>query len=533
MWAKITKARGHKYLQIIHSYRDAQGVPRQKVLWNAGRIDNYNRKDLEKIGMKLLELSGSQCVDFNNLEGEAVVNWGYAIYKRLWEEFELEKIMNKIISKTKVQFSLNDSVFHMVIQHLLEPCSKLKTYEKQQDYLGIKEVELNSLYRSLDLLAENKEKIEEDIYFKNRNLFNMEIDVAYYDVTTFYFESVKQDSIKEFGYSKDCKFNQVQVVMGLFVDCEGRPIGYELFRGNIFDGKTLEKSLKILKERFKIRRVIIVADRGINSKNNLLKLKTLGYGYIVASRLKSMSKEIINEALEEKGYTEVSDEGFKYKVINYNNIINGEEHSERLIITYSEKRAKKDRADRNRLLQKTAKLLKYPSKIEASNKRGGKKYIKLTGNKKWELDRKAIETSQRFDGYYAIQTSEMKVSPKEILQKHHGLWKIEESFRIMKSNLEVRPIFHWTEKRIRGHFVLCFLAFLLERELEFRLKNKGINASPNKIRDSLNSMKIVKLNHKGEQLYLKIPGDPLSNKILSAMKMASPKNVSKPHELSI
>ena len=105
MWAKITKARGHKYLQIIHSYRDAQGVPRQKVLWNAGRIDNYNRKDLEKIGMRLLELSGSQCVDFNNLEGEAVVNWGYAVYKRLWEEFELEKIMNKIISKTKVQLS--------------------------------------------------------------------------------------------------------------------------------------------------------------------------------------------------------------------------------------------------------------------------------------------------------------------------------------------------------------------------------------------------------------------------------------------
>jgi len=113
--------------------------------------------------------------------------------------------------------------------------------------------------------------------------------------------------------------------------------------------------------------------------------------------------------------------------------------------------------------------LKDPSKIDASNKRGGKKFIKFTGKKKWELDREAIKSSERFDGYYAIQTSETNVSPTEILEKHHGLWKIEESFRIMKSNLEVRPIFHWTEKRIRGHFVLCFLAFLLERELEFRL----------------------------------------------------------------
>jgi transposase len=250
--------------------------------------------------------------------------------------------------------------------------------------------------------------------------------------------------------------------MGLFVDCEGRPIGYELFKGNVFDGKTLEKSLEMLKERFKIRRVIVVADRGINSKSNLLKLKSLGYGYIVASRLKSMSKEIIEEALSDKDYIEVSDEEFKYKVLNYSNKVNGEELPERLIVTYSGKRARKDRADRNRILEKTRKLLKDPSKIDASNKRGGKKFIKFTGKKKWELDREAIKSSERFDGYYAIQTSETNVGPREILEKHHGLWKIEESFRIMKSNLEVRPIFHWTEKRIRGHFVLCFLAFLLE-----------------------------------------------------------------------
>jgi transposase len=350
----------------------------------------------------------------------------------------------------------------MVIQHLLDPCSKLKTYEKQENFLGLDEVDLNSLYRSLDLLADNKEKIEEDLFFRNRNLFNMEIDVAYYDVTTFYFESVKQNELKDFGFSKDCKFNQVQVVMGLFVDCEGRPIGYELFKGNVFDGKTLEKSLEMLKERFKIRRVIVVADRGINSKSNLLKLKSLGYGYIVASRLKSMSKEIIEEALSDKDYIEVSDEEFKYKVLNYSNKVNREELPERLIVTYSGKRARKDRADRNRILEKTRKLLKDPSKIDASNKRGGKKFIKFTGKKKWELDREAIKSSERFDGYYAIQTSETNVSPREILVKHHGLWKIEESFRIMKSNLEVRPIFHWTEKRIRGHFVLCFLAFLLE-----------------------------------------------------------------------
>ncbi|GAH39112.1 unnamed protein product, partial [marine sediment metagenome] len=174
-------------------------------------------------------------------------------------------------------------------------------------------------------------------------------------------------------------------------------------------------------------------------------------------------------------YTEIQStyDTVRYKVIDHVNefMADGKKYSlpEKLIITYSEKRAKKDRADRERLVEKANALLKNKAKIRQANKRGGKKYIKdISKDSDWILDTEAILDSEKFDGYYGIQTNEKELDAEKVMDAYHNLWKIEESFRIMKSTLEVKPIFHWTEARIKGHFVICFLAFLLERNLEFR-----------------------------------------------------------------
>jgi len=301
----------------------------------------------------------------------------------------------------------------------------------------------------------------------------MQIDVVFYDVITFSFESVRKDSLRDFGFSKDAKFKEVQVVMGLLIDREGRPIGYELFSGNTFEGKTLEVSLDKLKKRFTIGKVIIVADRGINSKINLMHIKDKGYDYIFASRIKNMKKDIKEEIFNKEGFKDT--DGISYKIIDYVNKVNKTyELPENLIITYSSQRAQKDRADRERLIKKARTLLKNKSYITASNKRGGKKYLKSSKDINWALDEEAIKKDEMFDGYYGIETSEKNLTAKEILKAYHTLWKIEESFRIMKSTLSVRPVFHWTESRIKGHFVICFLAFLLERTLEFKLKKANL-----------------------------------------------------------
>jgi len=420
----------------------------------------------------------------------------------------------------------------MGVQHLLDPKSKLSTYSHQNRYIGLKEIKLQHLYRSLDLLSESKEILEEEIFYQNRYLFNMQVDVVFYDVTTFAFESVRKDSLRDFGFSKDAKFKEVQVVMGLLIDREGRPIGYELFSGNTFEGKTLEVSLDKLKKRFTIGKVIIVADRGINSKINLMHIKDKGYDYIFASRIKNMKKNIKEEIFNKEGYQD--SDGISYKIIDYLNRVNKNyELPENLIITYSPKRAQKDRADRERLIKKAKTLLNNKSYITASNKRGGKKYLKGSKDIHWALDEEAIKKDEIFDGYYGIETSEKNLTAEDVLKAYHALWKIEESFRIMKTTLLVRPVFHWTEPRIKGHFVICFLAFLLERTLEFKIKKANLEASPQKIQEVLNSMNFAEVKIEKSKFLIKTKFDSLGSKILRLLHIKSPKNLTPTSELSL
>lgn len=554
MHLKFTKSKQHTYLQIVESYRDENGVPRHKVLFNLGRLETLKEDpSFHRVVDKLKEVissakpSNSELEDISEAE---IIKWGHKIYEKIWKSFGVDEILDSIKSETKTKFDLNTSCFRMVIEHLLEPKSKNGVYSNQDKYYDIPNIELHHLYRSLDILSENKEILEKEIFNKHRNVFNMSVDVVFYDVTTFHFESVKRDGFREFGYSKNGKFNEVQIVMGLLIDMEGRPIGYELFSGNTFDGKTLSNSLDKLKNRFNINKVIIVADRGINSKLNLKQIKDKGYDYIVASRIKNLPEDIQKEIFFDEGYKlitekkEISDtnskeeEIFKIKVINYENKVKdleGRSHilPEKLIITYSSKRARKDREDRLRLIEKAQRLLENNSLVKTEFKRGGRKYLKsISENElKFDIDEGSILRDEAFDGYYGIQTSEHTLSEEEIIEAYHKLWKIEESFRIMKSNIEVRPIFHWTEKRIKGHFVICFLAFLLERTLEYKLKRANIKASPSQIRASINEMKFAKFESKGQTYYLKTKINSLGSQILRLMKISPPKNLSKSDEL--
>lgn len=372
----------------------------------------------------------------------------------------------------------------------------------------------------------------------------MNVDVVFYDVTTFSFESVRDDGFRDFGFSKDNKINEVQIVMGLLVDSEGRPIGYELFPGNTLDSKTLELSLEKLSKRFSIRQVVIVADRGLNSKINLKRIKDKGYDYIVASRLKKMNNRVLREVFNPEGYVPLkpsfmasdkvskdADEIFWYKIIDHVNQFKDENKNlckldEKLIITYSSKRAQKDKADRQRLVEKARKLLDEPAKIKASNKRGGKRFIRHESeNDRFYLDEDAISKDERFDGYYAIQTSRADMNAEMVLDAYHTLWKIEESFRLMKSTLEVRPIFHWTETRIKGHFVICFLAFLLERTLEHRLRQNKLNISPEQIREALNSLTFTEVEMNDQKFLIKMRPNENAGKILRILRIAPPKNI--------
>ena len=540
MFLKITRSNNYQYVQLVRSYRE-NGVVKHELVLNLGRLDTIeNNPSFQRLALRLQELSKvnqKQALDLNKASEAEILNWGYLVYKKIWKEFALHEFLPSLTAGTKVRFSLADACFLMTVQHLLKPMSKLGTFNHQERYVNMPEVSLNHIYRSLDILCDHKERLEQMIFHKNRNLFNMQVDVVFYDVTTFSFESVKADSLRDFGFSKNGKFNEVQVVMGLLLDCEGRPVGYELFPGNTFDGSTLETALKKLKERFGIRRVIIVADRGINSKINLKRIADQGYSYIFASRIKSIKRSVQEEVFS-GGYQEITSPGAdlegitRYKVIDHVNRVKDEggricELKENLIVTYSPKRAQKDRADRERMIERAKSLLEDKSRIKASNKRGGKKYLKEVepGCVDWVLDEERIRRDERFDGYYGIQTNEKNMSVEKVLAAYHSLWKIEESFRIMKSTLETQPVFHWTERRIKGHFVVCFLAFLLARTLEFKLRKAEVEASADAIREAVNSMNFAKVEIDGRDYLIKTRGTDLSNKILRLLRIKPPPNV--------
>lgn len=254
-----------------------------------------------------------------------------------------------------------------------------------------------------------------------------------------------------------------------------------------------------------------------------------------------MPKGVLDQVFDPDGYLSVkpsfmSQKGedelpFRYKVLEHTNGYQDDEGkavqlAEKLVITYSEKRAQKDRAERSRLIEKALFLLAEPAKIKASNKKGGKRFIlHQSENDQYCLDEKAIASDEQFDGYYAIQTSVLNFSAESVLEAYHTLWKIEESFRVMKSTLEVRPIFHWTEQRIKGHFVVCFLSFLLERTLEYQLKKNEYPMSPLQIREALNSLLFTELEIHGQPYLIKMKPSEGANKILRLLHIAPPKNI--------
>ena len=550
LFIKTTRAKNYEYIKLVEAYWE-DGRSKQRVLYNFGRADLIrNDESFLKIVKRLCEIANITITDNKTSDedvfegcGEALLyNYGYLAYMRLWNELGIADCVEEAQCDTKISWSLSETVFLMALQHLLEPMSKLSTFERQNRYFQLQEIQLHHLYRALDRLSEQKEEIETGLFEHNYIRLNKKVDIVFYDVTTIHFESVIADELRDFGFSKNCKFNEVQVVLGMIIDSDGLPVGYELFKGNTFDGKTMVETLKNIKRRFRINRVIIVADRGLNSKGNLNLVKEAGYGYIMAAKIKGAAAILQAKVLADEGFADICDKqgnlSLRYKVLEHENVFTDEDKvvhklPENMIVTYSPKRAKKDKADRERLIEKAKELLKTPEKITASNKRGGKKYINQTSPENeqaiFSLAIEKIERDSKFDGYYAIQTSEKAMTATEIIDAYHTLWKIEESFRIMKSTLEMRPVYHWTPKRIEGHFVVCFLAFLMERKMELLLKNEDdaeCPASPQRIQEALNTLQLAAVTTKSGEKFIKAKPHPLAQRIFKRLKLKMPDNIS-------
>lgn len=538
MFLKVVRsAQNIDYLYVVEGYRDPSGRIRHKYLFSLGKLEDFlSTSSFRKLAKRALGGGDPQRrFELSSISEGRVVYFGHYLIKRLWDRFDFDRFFNLV--RAKGRFNIARAVFYEVSRHMMLNDSKVGMYQSRFDFLGFEEIGINHLYRALDVLAERKEEIEEYLFKARYNLFNSRVDVVFYDVTTIYFESQSEDVLRKYGFSKDGKLGSVQIVLGLLIDKEGFPIGYEVFPGNTFDGKTLIPFLERLKKRFSLGKIIIVADRGIHSKINLLKLRELGIGYIVAMKLRNASGLFLKEVFDDSNYKEIDGSGgvFRYKTLKHRFRLRDEqgklqEIEDTVVISYSEKRAEKDREERQRLIEKALRLLESPSIIDGLNRRGGKRYIKAEKRGKYILDEEAIKKDIAFDGYYAIQSSEENLKPEQILEAYHSLWKVEESFRIMKHTLEIRPVYHWKDRRIRGHLVVCFLSFLFMRMLEEALLNR---VSVERIKEALRSITLTEFKIEGTKYYLRNKIDKVARELFRTLKVVTPEHITEAEKFKI
>jgi transposase len=366
------------------------------------------------------------------------------IYGRLFDKVGYNRITDKLFR-------------HLVITRLYTPGSKLKTIDYLHNYLG-EHWEIHAMYRFLDKLGNTLKQEVEDISFAHtREVLKGKIGVVFYDMTTLYFESSDEDDLRKTGFSKDGKHQCPQIFLGLLVGYGGNPIGYDLFEGNIFEGHTLIPVLEKFAYRFSLNKPVVIADSGLLSKSNIALLEESGYEYILGGRPKNESKEV---------QAQIWDLSLK----NGQSAIIERPKSRRIIVYFSEKRAFKDMENRQRGLRKLEKRIRSGKLTKSSiNNRGYNKYLRMEGDVHIEIDYERFEQDNRWDGIKTFITNS-KLKPDEIIENYQQLWFIERAFRMNKTDLRIRPIYHRLKNRIEAHICISFTAYTIILELERILK---------------------------------------------------------------
>jgi transposase len=387
---------------------------------------------------------------------------------------------------------------NIVMARIGNPSSKRASVKNLQDDFGMR-LNLDMVYRMMDKLDSGViDKIKDLSYVGGQKLLNSKFDVLFYDATTLYFESVEEDELRSKGYSKDMKFNQVQVLLAIMVTSSGIPIGYELFPGNKFEGHTLKEAISRIDAKYAINKIYIVADRGLLSEDNLQYLETSGHKYIVGARLKNMNKITKEELLDLATYEDIGD--IKYKDLKL------ADTNRRIIAHYCPKRARKDQHERNKSVEKLVKKLSNssdPTKLISNY--GYKKYLNIHGKSEVSVDETKIAQDARWDGICGIITNDASIKAQEVLSHYKGLWQIEETFRVSKHDLQIRPIYHWSPRRIEAHIAICYIALVLVRHLEYRVALQYKKLSPAAIIDNLSRVQLSFLRHKTTKQQYCIP----------------------------
>lgn len=365
---------------------------------------------------------------------------------------------------------------HIVIARLAHPVSKVKTVDYLHRYQGIT-TEISSIYRFLDKLKDSYKEAVERLAFEYSQGVLGQISVVFYDMTTLYFEAEDEDDLRKIGFSKDGKFQHPQIMLGLLVGERGYPIGYDIFAGNVFEGHTLLPTLEKIRHKYGLGRPVVVADAGLLSRNNLKLLATEGYSFILGARIKNES-DVSKQKILEQARRIKDQEGFDLQKAD----------SSRLIVTYSKQRRKKDAYGRERGLARLRQRIKSGILTKKHiNNRGYNKFLALKGNVEISIDETKVRQDSLWDGLKGYITN-TDLSVEKVVENYRQLWQIEKAFRISKTDLRIRPVYHYRRKRIEAHICIAFVAYTIYKELERLLEKENAGFSPKRAAELTHTM---------------------------------------------
>lgn len=402
-------------------------------------------------------------------------------------ELLLEKVYHSI------GFSaIKDEVLrHLVIARVCQPSSKSGTVEYLKSYFD-KDLSLDQIYRYLDKLYSTlQDKVQCISIDHTRSILGGRIGLVFYDVTTLYFETDKSDTLRATGFSKEGRHSNPQVVLGLLVSAGGYPLSYSLFNGSQYEGRTMIPVVEDFVRRFDLDDFVVVADSGLMNKMNLELLRSAGYKYVIGARIKNENEEIKSWILSLE-----KEEGCFYE--------RNKDHGERLIIGYSSGRARKDAYNRNKGISRLEKSYAGGMITKNSiNKRGYNKFLDIGKDVKVSINQAKIAEDSYWDGLKGYLTN-TTLSAEQVYEQYQGLWVVERAFRVTKGTLDIRPMFHFTEKRIEAHVCICFIAYKVYKELERVIKKAEINMSVDKVLATAKTITTLKIRlPRNEDVYYK------------------------------
>lgn len=423
-------------------------------------------------------------------------NFGYSALSKIYHELEIDKfLISKFKNRNVSEFKINNIMKLLVFARCLFPDSKKSTYENKDLFFENTNFSLKEVYNALGYLEPFKENIQHFIYNHIEEQYKPKNEAVFYDVTNYYFEIDEPDEIRKKGVCKEHRPNPI-VQMGLFMDSLGLPMCYKLFEGNTNDCLTLRPMVQELQKNYNVEKVIVVADKGLNTGNNIAYNKAIGNGYVMSLSIRGANKNLKNYVLDENDYQYNKDKTYKKKSRKCPREIiitkkdkegktirikqNVDEHQ---VVFWSADYAKRAKAERQPAIDKARDLIGNVQKYNKKNCVGASKYVKhlvfdkntgeiIEAKSQLSLDEDKIAEEEKLDGYYMIVSSEFDKTSDEIIDIYRGLWRIEETFKVTKSELDARPVYVSRKEHIEAHFLTCYIALVLSRVLQHKLDKK-------------------------------------------------------------